>query len=288
MPPRLPLFSIDGDVADAAAARLGIAEGVLDHPLVDAPRLVEVAGCAGGDLVGGLLDDAVGGDEVGRRRVERLRSSARESRHAAGLGKVDDAVAGGELARHLHDRRLLVVGPYDVQELGAVLRVALDLGDLGVGGPGAARRAEPVRRAEGRQRHPRLHWPPAAWRSPAASRSGNCATRRAWERRCPARNAAPGSAVAAATSAPPAFKTSRLFMRHCASSLFAVLLVSLGMLPRRSLSSAARTSARDQSTSPSTKRRACRARGRARRWSAGCRRPTPWSRRGRRRARRES
>src|SRR5207244_3992850 len=44
-----------GDVADAAAARLRIAEGIIDDPLVDATRLLDVAECPAHDPVSGRL-----------------------------------------------------------------------------------------------------------------------------------------------------------------------------------------------------------------------------------------
>src|SRR5262245_4394289 len=58
-----------GDVADAAAARLRIAERIIDDPLVNAPRLLDVTKRPADDAAGSRLDDAVSRHQVGRRGV---------------------------------------------------------------------------------------------------------------------------------------------------------------------------------------------------------------------------
>src|SRR5215469_7053881 len=50
------------DVAAPAATSLGIAEGVLDYPLVDGARFLDVGGCALCGLVGRFFHDAIGGN----------------------------------------------------------------------------------------------------------------------------------------------------------------------------------------------------------------------------------
>ena len=149
------------------------------------------------------------GNELRCRRVE-LAIGGGERRRVAGLRQIEGAVARGELARHLDDGRFLVLGPCDVQELGAVLGIALDLG-LAVGRPGAAGGAEPLRLAECRQRHPRLHRAGGLGdlqprhRLEGAPRTGLGSERALREAPRPAMR------VAAAAAA-PAFKTSRLFI----------------------------------------------------------------------------
>src|SRR5260370_11323006 len=54
-----------GDVANAAAARLRIAERVIDDPLVDATRLLDIAECPAHDTVGRRFDDAVCRHQIG-------------------------------------------------------------------------------------------------------------------------------------------------------------------------------------------------------------------------------
>ena len=53
-----------GDVADAAPQRLGVAEGVLDHPVVDGAGLGGVVALAAHDAFGGFLDQPVGRQEL--------------------------------------------------------------------------------------------------------------------------------------------------------------------------------------------------------------------------------
>ena len=68
-------FEHEPDVADAAAARLRIAKGISDDPLVDRARFVHVAVRAARDREGGRPDDAVGRDQLrGPAKVGELRS----------------------------------------------------------------------------------------------------------------------------------------------------------------------------------------------------------------------
>src|SRR5690606_964449 len=109
---QVPALQHRGDVADAAAPRVGITMCILDDPFVDAARFLQIAARAGGDLVGRFLHDAVRGDELGCRRVE-LAVSAGGRGGAAWLAQVDGAVSGRELACHLDGSRL-AFGPNDM------------------------------------------------------------------------------------------------------------------------------------------------------------------------------
>ena len=125
--PPIALFSTMNFTSPiAAAARLGIAEGVVDDPFVDRARLLEVALLALHDLVGGLLHDAVGRDELGRLRVLRedgLVLGLRVARSA----QVDRDVARGE-ARGLREHGTHAFRPFGPNHAGAVLGVGHDSG----------------------------------------------------------------------------------------------------------------------------------------------------------------
>src|SRR5262249_42202589 len=58
------------DVADAAAARLGIAESIIDDPLINAARLLDVAEGPAHDLVGGRFHDSVRRHQISRGGIE--------------------------------------------------------------------------------------------------------------------------------------------------------------------------------------------------------------------------
>ncbi len=155
MPPRLPVLSMVAMSPTPQPLDLGIAEGVVDDPLIDTLCLLEIAVGSRGDLVGGLLHDAVRRDQLRRGQVE-LALVLEERRYSAGLGEIDGPVLRGERALHLDDGRGLAFRPHDVEHLGAVFRILGDLRRLRVRRPGAARRLEPSRLGERRQRDPSL------------------------------------------------------------------------------------------------------------------------------------
>ena len=58
------------DVANAATAGLGVAECIIDDPVIDLLRLFHIGRRADDNLVRSLLDDPVGGDQRGCGRIE--------------------------------------------------------------------------------------------------------------------------------------------------------------------------------------------------------------------------
>src|SRR5690606_19651327 len=90
------------DVPQSAAPDRRLAEGVLDHPVVYAARLLEIRPGTRHYPIGGLLDDAVDRDEPGRGGImpNLLRG---ERRCIAGFGKVRRTVARGEATDGLED-----------------------------------------------------------------------------------------------------------------------------------------------------------------------------------------
>src|SRR5207247_65510 len=147
-----------GNVADAAAARLRFAERVIDNPLVDTPRLFDIAEGPAHDVVGGRFDDAVRRHQIGRGGIE-FALIGRERRHAATLGEIDRAITRRNVADDLHDRGPLAVRPFDVQHLRPVFRIALELRRLPVARPFVAERFNPAGLGNRRQRQPYLHLP---------------------------------------------------------------------------------------------------------------------------------
>jgi hypothetical protein len=57
------------DIADTTAPRLGAAKAVIDHPVVDRPRLVERRGAGADDLLRLFENDAVGRRARGRTQI---------------------------------------------------------------------------------------------------------------------------------------------------------------------------------------------------------------------------
>src|SRR5262249_16930627 len=53
------------DVADAAAAHLGLAVRIVENPVVHGPHLVEIGRLATSDLDGSVSDDAIGRHQIG-------------------------------------------------------------------------------------------------------------------------------------------------------------------------------------------------------------------------------
>ncbi len=140
-------------VTDATAARLRIAEGVVDDPLIERARLVDVGLRALGDVEGHLAHDAVGRNQLGRRG-EKL---------AIGGGQVDRLVGPGEIRRTIarheaagdFDRRVHhLVAPLGVEHRDAVLAVVHHLGRGRVAGPAVVERLLPAAVHLERQRYP--------------------------------------------------------------------------------------------------------------------------------------
>ena len=117
-------------------------------------RLGDVALLALDDVLGGLLDETVGRQQLGGGEVELALGIA--ERGGVALARHQRAVLRLDLGGDLDQRRLLVGRPFDAQHLRAVLGIAHALGDLGIARPGDVARALPVGRLEGRQRDPRL------------------------------------------------------------------------------------------------------------------------------------
>jgi hypothetical protein len=111
------------DVAEPAALDLGIAECVVDDPLVDGAGLGDLRRVALDDLLGGLQYEAVGGNQRGWLEIPPEDGGVLTG-HGAGLGDVDEPVARGEPARDLDGRRLLRRRPLGVHEPGVVFLVA--------------------------------------------------------------------------------------------------------------------------------------------------------------------
>jgi len=118
-------FEHRGNVADTAAACFRIAERVLDDPLVDAARLLEVAEGPAHDAVGRGFDDAVRRHEIGRGGIE-LPLVVRQRRHAGAPGEIDHAVPRRNPAHDFNGRCRLAVRPLDVQHLCPVFPVTLE------------------------------------------------------------------------------------------------------------------------------------------------------------------
>ena len=150
---KVAAFEHTADVANAAALGFGIALGVIDHPFVDCPRLVEIAGGATGDFECGSFDQSVGRQQGGRAGVEFFRCRI-ERGDLAGLGEVDGAVAGGKQAFDFEYRRGFAGWPAGRQHQGAVVRVALDANGSSVALPVVAQRFDPGGVFDRRQGNP--------------------------------------------------------------------------------------------------------------------------------------
>ena len=143
-----------GNVADAAAFGRGVAEGVLDHPVVERARPGHVALLSAHDVLGGFLDQAIDRDQLGAGQAA-LALGVAERRHR-GLGRKSRAVLRLHFSRYLDDGVLLVGGPFDAQHLGAVLGIAQALCAFHIAGPADAAGTLPVGGLESRQRDPGL------------------------------------------------------------------------------------------------------------------------------------
>ena len=133
--------------------RLGIAEGVVDHPVIERTRLGDVALLALDGLFGGFLHQPVGRQQIGGGEVELALGIAQRRRRT--LARDDRAVLRLDLRRDLDRRRLLIGRPFDPEHLRAVPGIAHALGHLGVARPGDVAGALPVGGREARQRDPR-------------------------------------------------------------------------------------------------------------------------------------
>ena len=104
----------------------GLRCGVVDDPLVDRARLVHVRALAARDLARRLAHDAVGRNQLGGRRIERVAGRVQRLDRRIALAEVHDAIARRERARHLEHRVLLPRAPFGHHHVGAVLAVADD------------------------------------------------------------------------------------------------------------------------------------------------------------------
>src|SRR5262249_48193003 len=143
------------DVADAAAARLRIAESIIDDPLINAARLLNVAEGPAHDLVAGRFHDAMGRHQLGRGSIE-FALIVRERRRGTAAGEIDRAVARGDATHHFRDGRALAVGPFAVYHVRPVLGVAEEHRRLRVGRPFVAQGLRPAWLCDRRQRQPGL------------------------------------------------------------------------------------------------------------------------------------
>ena len=151
--PEVPGLEHPADVADAAAAHLRIAERVLDDPLVDRARLVELRLRALRDLDRGPADDSIGPDETCGFEVfgELAPVFAAD---AARRREVHGAVARGEAGRHLDHGTRFARRPLGVEDGGAVLRLPVDARGRRVPGPALALVLVVVRVRHERKRQP--------------------------------------------------------------------------------------------------------------------------------------
>jgi hypothetical protein len=160
LPPRFSAFQHCRDVADPAATHLGVAERVVDDPLIDRARLLELGRRAGGDPVGGRFDDAVDGNELGPLAIGPLAIEralgGRERRGLSRRGEIRRTIARRDAARDFDHRGRFPVRPFDMQHLGCVFGIAREPGLRGVCRPGAAERSEPVRLVHRGRRYPGL------------------------------------------------------------------------------------------------------------------------------------
>ena len=155
------------DVADAAAAHLGLAEGVVHDPVVDRARLVLVALRPLDDVARGVAHDAVGGQQRGGAQVEHALGARQPLGFCAGLGEVGGAVAGGEAAEDLELGLGDARRPLGIDHLRAGA-IAHALHEVGVALPEAAHRALPGGLVHRRQRHPHAQRAVAGQRFDAA------------------------------------------------------------------------------------------------------------------------
>src|SRR5262249_60437456 len=115
------------DVADPAAADLGIAERVVDDPLVDGSCFLEIRREATGDLSRRLGNDAIGCDVTTALAVQREHFLL-FGRRVPGRLEIDGAVASREAVHEFHGGRRFTGGPFGEQDPGSVLFVPDDPG----------------------------------------------------------------------------------------------------------------------------------------------------------------
>ena len=144
-----------GDIADAATARFWIAERIVDDPLIDTPRLLQVGERPTHDPFGRRFHDAVGRHQLGRSGI-KLPLRDRDRLYAALFREIDRAIACRDSADEFDLRSRLGVRPFDVQHLGAVLGIALEGRRFRIRRPFVAERLRPLRLGDGRQRQPCL------------------------------------------------------------------------------------------------------------------------------------
>ncbi len=142
------------DVPDPTAPHLRIAEGVVDDPLVDRAGLLHVGVDALGDLLGGLLHDAVGAHELRGLAIPREGGPILGRRIGPGPGHVHVAIAGREPGRHLDRGRALAGRPLRVEDPRPVALVPVDAGDRPVAGPALPEALEVVGVGLERERQP--------------------------------------------------------------------------------------------------------------------------------------
>src|SRR6185295_14539514 len=92
------------DVADAAAAHFRVAGRVIDDPLVDRARLLQLAELALGDVARRVPHDSIRGNQVGRREIERRGGGVERLDGRVGLAQVDGAIDGRKAAHYLDHR----------------------------------------------------------------------------------------------------------------------------------------------------------------------------------------
>src|SRR5258706_16280380 len=104
LPPRLPVSSMARmSLAHPAAPHPGVTEGVLHDPLVDGARLFHVTVDTLGDLLGRLLHDPVGTDQITRLPVPAQHGAVLRGRIHARLGHVHEPIAGRVPGSDLRD-----------------------------------------------------------------------------------------------------------------------------------------------------------------------------------------
>jgi len=115
-------FKHEANVAPAAAADFGIAEGVVDDPLVDRAGLVDVCSRACRGLNCGLFHDAVGGNVAGGLQ-EVLQFGRRKRVGRRGLRQIHGVVLEGDAAGQREQRPLIrgKGGGHDPKSAGLVL-----------------------------------------------------------------------------------------------------------------------------------------------------------------------
>jgi hypothetical protein len=142
------------DVARSAAARRGDALRICDKPIVDCARPLKIAGGAGDDSVGSLLDDAIGRDESGRLGEQRAFFARKRRDLSAARMDIDHAIARRDAAYDL-SAAFAPATPFESDDLGVIDRVAHQLRGA-VSGPFGSKRTAPEGVGKGRGRDPDL------------------------------------------------------------------------------------------------------------------------------------